>query len=191
MSLLYFDCFSGISGDMALGALIDCGVPIEALREGLSSLSVTGWEITTKAVLQSGIHAMDVTISLDGVTDAEELQSTAPASEHHHHHEHHHEHEHEHHHHHHDPDHQHEHDHDHDHHEHTHHHSHGRSMAEIRALIEASDLSERVKRSSLEIFGRIATAEAHLHHSTPEEIHFHEIGGADSLIDICGVAWCL
>jgi uncharacterized protein (TIGR00299 family) protein len=182
MSILYFDCFSGISGDMALGALIDCGVPVEALREGLSSLAVTGWEIAAQPVLQSGIHAMDVTISLHGVTDVEELQSTHSADNHH---------EHEHHHNHHDHDHQHEHDHDHDHHDHTHHHSHGRSMAEIRTVIEASGLSERVKRSSLEIFGRIAAAEAHLHHSTLEEIHFHEIGGVDSLIDICGVAWCL
>ena len=64
-------------------------------------------------------------------------------------------------------------------------------MAEIRAIIEASDLGERIKQCSLEIFGRIAAAEAHLHHSTPAEIHFHEIGGVDSLIDICGVAWCL
>ncbi|HVF09485.1 MAG TPA: nickel pincer cofactor biosynthesis protein LarC [Abditibacteriaceae bacterium] len=166
MSILYFDCFSGISGDMALGALIDCGVPVPALREGLSSLAVPGWEIAAQPVLQSGIHAMDVTISLHGVTDADELQSAPSASDHHHDHE--------------------------DYHEHTHHHhAHGRSMAEIRAIIEASALSTRVKALSLEIFGRIAAAEAHLHHSTPAEIHFHEIGGVDSLIDICGVAWCL
>lgn len=64
-------------------------------------------------------------------------------------------------------------------------------MAEIRAIIEASSLSERVKRQSLEIFTSIAVVEAELHHSTPEEIHFHEIGGVDSLIDICGAVWCL
>jgi len=192
MSILYFDCFSGISGDMALGALIDCGVPIEALREGLSSLPVTGWEIAAQAVLQSGIHALDVTISLHGVTDAEELQNTASDSEHHHDHAHEHHHEHDHsHEHHHGHEHAHNHEHDDEPHHHDHHHVHGRSMAKIRVIIEVSQLSARVKQTSLEIFGRIAAAEAHLHHSTPEEIHFHEIGGVDSLIDICGVAWCL
>ena len=64
-------------------------------------------------------------------------------------------------------------------------------MREIREIIEASALSPRVKRDALLIFGKIAEAEAFLHHSTPDEIHFHEIGGVDSLLDICGVAWCL
>ena len=64
-------------------------------------------------------------------------------------------------------------------------------MSEIRTIIEASELSPKVKATSLKIFGRIAEVEAELHHSTPEEIHFHEIGGVDSLLDICGAAWCL
>ncbi len=183
MSLLYFDCFSGISGDMALGALLDCGVPVEALREGLSSLPVEGWHIEAQPTLISGIHALDVTISLHGVTDAQEL---AHAHSHEHHHHEHHEHEH------------------HDHNEHHHHptppphhpttpppHHHGRSMAEVRDIIAASALSDKVKATSLAIFERIARAEAEIHHSTVDEIHFHEIGGVDSLIDICGVAWCL
>ncbi len=89
--ILYFDCFSGVSGDMALGALLDCGVPVDALREGLSSLPVEGWHIETKPTLISGIHALDVTISEHGVTDADEL-----AHAHHHHHEHEHPHEHDH-----------------------------------------------------------------------------------------------
>ncbi len=64
-------------------------------------------------------------------------------------------------------------------------------MAEIREIIERSALSDRVKATSLAIFERIAQAEAEIHHKTVDEVHFHEIGGVDSLIDICGVAWCL
>lgn len=181
MKIAYFDCFSGIAGDMALAALLDCGVPLSDLKAALASLPVEEWDISSQAVLRSGIHAQSVSISRNGQTDAEEL---AHAREHHHHaqdasHDHSH---HDHHHHAHD-----------EHHEHAHHHEHhhGRSMAEIRAIIEASALNERVKSNALAIFGSIARAEAYLHHSTPEEVHFHEIGGLDSLLDIVGVAWSL
>jgi len=64
-------------------------------------------------------------------------------------------------------------------------------MREIRQLIEQSTLSPRVRAMSLDIFGRIAAVEAKMHHSTPDEVHFHEIGGLDSILDIVGVAWCL
>lgn len=184
MKIAYFDCFSGIAGDMALAALLDAGAPLDELRAALKSLSVEGWNIESEAVLRSGIHAQSVSISLDGQTDDEELEAVRQHQrkhDHHHEHEHHHAHD----------EHEHEHHHEHEHsHEHPHHH-HGRSMREIRELIELSGLSERVKRDSLAIFGKIAVAEAFLHHSTPDEVHFHEIGGLDSLLDIVGVAWCL
>ncbi len=151
MKIAYFDCFSGIAGDMALAALLDAGAPLEELRAALASLPVEDWSIESAAVLRSGIHAQSVSIALHGQTDAQELEA---ADGHHHHH-------------------------------------HGRSMREIRDIIKASDLSARVKRDALAIFGKIATAEALLHHSTPDEVHFHEIGGLDSLLDIVGVAWCL
>jgi hypothetical protein len=64
-------------------------------------------------------------------------------------------------------------------------------MREIRELINASALSSRVQGTALKIFDVIAEAEAKMHHTTPDDVHFHEIGGVDSLIDICGVAWCL
>lgn len=64
-------------------------------------------------------------------------------------------------------------------------------MAEIRGVINASALSDKVKATSLAIFEKIAAAEAEMHHTTVEDVHFHEIGGVDSLLDICGVAWCL
>lgn len=212
MKIAYFDCFSGIAGDMALAALLDCGVPLDEMKAALASLPVHGWDVSATPVLQSGIHALSVRIELDGVSDDEEFAAAQAKADHghdhhHHGHDHHHYHDHDHDeevaepspaeahhhdhdHHHHDHDHHHGHDHDHDH-EHSHHHHHGRSMAEIREVILASGLSERVKRDSLAIFGKIAAAEAYLHHSTPEDVHFHEIGGVDSLIDIVGVAWCL
>jgi len=202
MKIAYFDCFAGIAGDMTLGALLDCGVPLDALRAGLSSLPVEGWNIETQAVLKSGIHGLSVRISLDGKSDEEELAAGGRAATgwrreagepHHSHHEHSHTHEHSH---------SHHHEHEHSHHDHAHDssasrllppasHIHGRSMSEIRVIIESSELSPRVKETSLKIFGRIAQVEAELHHSTPDEIHFHEIGGVDSLLDICGAAWCL
>jgi pyridinium-3,5-bisthiocarboxylic acid mononucleotide nickel chelatase len=200
--ILYFDCFSGLSGDMALGALLDCGVPLDALRDGLSSLPVEGWHLDAEPTLISGIHAMNVRITLHGVSDEDELAAAGRAQAAGHSHEHHHVHSHGHHHEHHHSHEHHSHDHDHSHshvHSHSHDHSpltthhahHGRSMAEIRAIIEGSALSERVKATSLAIFEKIALAEAEMHHTTMDEVHFHEIGGVDSLIDICGVAWCL
>jgi len=203
MKTAYFDCFAGIAGDMALGALLDCGIPLEALREALFSLPVEGWELETRPVLKSGIHGLQVRVALHGQSDVEEQQrvdesrhdhrhdETADATDHvstsathshhpHHHHKHHYSHPHGH------GEHEH---HDHQHHDHDHHH--GASMADIRDLIEKSTFSERVRRTSLAIFEKIAVAEAHQHHTTPDQVHFHEIGGVDSLLDICGVAWCL
>lgn len=167
MKIAYFDCFAGISGDMALGALLDCGVPLDKLRKGLSSLPVDDWEISAQPILKNGIHAQQVRITQRGQSDAEELAASTRKSH---------------------QDHE---DHDASTRGHSHAHHHGRSMREIRAIIEGSELSARVKNDSLKIFNLIAQAEAKIHHSTPGDVHFHEIGGLDSLLDICGVAWCL
>lgn len=179
MKIAFFDCFAGIAGDMTLAALLDCGVPLDELKNGLSSLPVSGWDIESEDILRGGIHAKNVRVTLDGISDDEEAT-------HQNHHAHDHEHSHEH-----KLSHEHHHDHSSPVTRHTSLPSHGRSMREIRDIINASDLSERVRQTSLQIFERIAVAEAYLHHSTPDEIHFHEIGGVDSLIDICGAAWCL
>jgi uncharacterized protein (TIGR00299 family) protein len=198
MKIAYFDCFSGVAGDMALGALLDAGVPLEELRTGLSSLPVEGWNIETTPMLKSGIHGLKVRITQHGVSDAEELAQHTNGHQHvhdesqngHAHHDHEHSHDHHHHEHKHshdNEDHHHEHSHEHHHHEHVH----GRTMAEIRDIIEASELPPRVKQASLAVFWRIAEIEAKMHHSTPEAIHFHEIGGLDSMLDIIGVCWCL
>ena len=182
MKIAYFDCFSGIAGDMALAALLDCGAPLDQLKAELASLPVENWDIRADNVLRSGIHGVKVTITEKGISDEEEL-----AHAHHHAHGHHHDHEHSHEHSHGEHEHSHEHSHNHG---HAHHH-HGRSMSEIRAIIEGSELNAKVKENALKIFGEIARAEAKMHHSTPDEVHFHEIGGLDSLLDIVGVAWCL
>jgi len=177
MKIAYFDCFAGIAGDMVLGAFLDCGVPLDELKKGLSSLPIADWDITATPVLKSGIHSLKVRVSHGGHSDDEELGARKAASFTHNH-----------------AHHSHNHAREHTHFQNeTHHHVHyhGRSMAEIRALIEASDLSSRVQQTALDIFGRIATVEAELHHSTAEDVHFHEIGGLDSLLDICGTAWCL
>lgn len=181
--IAYFDCFSGIAGDMLLGALLDCGVPLDKLRQGLKSLPVEGWQLETTPVLKSGIHALKVQITLHGQSDADELAHIEAHRQGHHHDHHGHDHSH-------GPDHEH-HDHEHHDHHHEHGHEHGRSMAEIRDLIAQSTLSARVKQMSLDVFWRIAEVEAKMHHSTPDEIHFHEIGGLDSLLDIIGACWCL
>lgn len=165
--IAYFDCFSGIAGDMLLGALLDCGVPRDKLRDELKSLPVEGWQLEATPVLKSGIHALKVHITLHGQSDADELahiEAHRQGHDHEHHHEPHHGH-------------------------HTH--EHGRSMAEIREVIAQSTLNARVKQMSLDVFWRIAEVEAKMHHTTPNEIHFHEIGGVDSLLDIIGACWCL
>ena len=73
MTIAYFDCFAGIAGDMALAALLDCGVPLDELKKGLSSLPVSGWNIEAEAVLRGGIHAMNARVTLDGISDDEEF----------------------------------------------------------------------------------------------------------------------
>ena len=167
MKIAYFDCFSGIAGDMALAALLDCGAPLDRLKADLASLDVENWDIHAHDVMRSGIHGVKVSITESGISDADEL---AHAHKHSHEHDHHHSHGDE---------------------QHHHAHHHGRSMSEIREIIERSLLNSNVKAKALAIFGEVARAEAKIHHSTPDDVHFHEIGGLDSLLDIVGVAWCL
>lgn len=171
MKILYFDCFSGVSGDMMLGALLDLGIDKELFKKELSKLNLDGYRITIEKKLQMGISGTDVTVLLD-----EEC-----------------EHEHEHH---------HKHDHDHDHHEHNHHdHSHEsedlhhhhteRNVEDIYAIIDASQLKASVKDFSKKVFLEIAEAEARVHGKKVNEVHFHEVGAVDSIVDIVGTAICL
>ena len=131
--IAYFDCFSGISGDMTLGALIDLGVPVEFLKEGLTGIPLTGFDLSVSQLSRNGIMAKSVQ-----VTTKNDKTS--------------------------------------------------RNYAEIESLIKQSPLSEGVREKSIEIFSRIANAEATIHGCPKDEVHFHEIGGIDAIVDIVGTA---
>ncbi|UJX39479.1 nickel pincer cofactor biosynthesis protein LarC [Desulfovibrio sp. JY] len=170
MRILYYDCQAGISGDMNLAAMIDLGVDPDFLRAELSKLGLdTEFSLRVTRDARNGITGTRVDVVLAG---------QQPADHDHPHGHHAHDHDHEHGHHHHD-------------HGHEHHHDHGqRNLAAIEAIIEASGLDEDVRRTSLAIFGRIAAAEAKVHGKPVEEVHFHEIGAVDSIVDIVGAAIC-
>lgn len=187
--VLYFDCFSGISGDMTLAALIDLGIDKDAFLAEMNKLNVEGFEIKFSRTEKSGIGAQDVDVIL---TNGEYLDE-----EHHHHdheHEHHHDHEHEHsHEHHHDHEHvhdEHSHEHTHEHaHSHEHHHAHvHRNIDDVNAIIDNSTISETAKDLAKRIFMRVAKAEAKVHSKPLNEVHFHEVGALDSIVDIIGTA---
>ena len=170
MKFLYYDCFSGICGDMNLGAMIDLGVDPDHLRRELAKLDVRGYEIEVRRDSRRGVQGTKVDVLLDP-----------------------HEHQKDHHHHDHgpagDPDHSH-HDHSPAHAVHDHRHAERRGFAEIRGLIQQSDLSAAVKELSLRIFTRIAEAEGKIHGMPLESVHFHEVGAVDSIVDIVGAAVC-
>ncbi|MDR2479178.1 MAG: LarC family nickel insertion protein, partial [Treponema sp.] len=174
---LHFDCSSGISGDMTLGALVELGSRLEPgfdseyLRKELRKLPVDGWSLDFCRDERCGITGTRALVKIDG---------EEPVHDHHHdghgHHHHDHEHDHEHH----------DHHAHHDHHEHTH-----RRWKDIRAMIQDSTLGEGVKARALDIFRRIAEAEGAVHGLPPDEVAFHEVGALDSIIDIAGAAICL
>ncbi len=174
MKALYFDCFSGVSGDMTLGALLDLGlVSEEELCAQLETLHVAGWSLSTQRVSKHGIGALHAKVHLE------------EDHEHDHDHDHSHDHSHDH-----DHDHEHAHSHDHDHdHDHPHEHSHEhRTFTDIVGIIEGSGITEGAKRLAKGIFRRVAEAEGKVHGKPPEEVGFHEVGAVDSIVDIVGTA---
>ena len=183
MRVLYLDLFSGISGDMTMGALLDAGATESALREGLSSLGIDDeFELVVQKKNKAGIAGTDVDVVIKELSpDLLHEKQHALGLEHHHGHEHDHGEEHHHH------DHEHPHDH---HHGAGHHHHHGnglrRNIVHIVDLIQRSGLSEAVKADSIAVFRRLAQAEAAVHGTSPEEVHFHEVGAVDAIVDIVG-----
>lgn len=184
MKILYYECFSGISGDMNLGAMLDLGVSRETLTEGLARLNLEGWKINIVRDQRHGISGTKVTVITEGDGNPEESHAG---------HDHNHDHNHDH-------DHKHRHDHDHDHdsshsHNHSHDHNHDqhsnrRNLSDIVLIINSSSLGQDVKDLALKIFGVIADAEAAVHNVSVNEIHFHEVGAVDSIVDIVGAAIC-
>lgn len=195
MKTLYFDCFSGISGDMVIGALLDSGADPHHLVEELKKLHFQDeYELNWKKVIKNGITSTKFNVILKSDTHGHN-HDHSHGHVHDHHHEHTHEHEHGHthdhvhsHHHEHTHDHSHHHEHTHDH-DHHHHHDHShRAYKDIVKMIENSELAPEVKEMSLKIFRKIGEAEGLIHGLPLEKVHFHEVGAVDSIIDIVGVA---
>jgi uncharacterized protein (TIGR00299 family) protein len=204
MKILYYDCFAGLSGDMNLAAMVDLGVDPDYLRGELDKLGLGDeFELVVSREARNGIHGTRVDVRLTGAMHGAghgHGEHRRPHGHDHHGHGHdHHRHDHAH-----PHEHSHEHDHDHAHpHAHSHGHEHGhhagdagsghgpnRNFADIRGIIMASSLAEEVKETSLGIFRRVAEAEARVHGKPVDEVHFHEVGATDSIVDIVGAAIC-
>jgi uncharacterized protein (TIGR00299 family) protein len=169
MRIAYLECFSGISGDMFLGALVDAGVPLELFRKTVAALGVDA-RLEVSRVQRSGISA----VKLDVMTsEGKELPREEFWAKHEHEAEHRHHHEH---------DHQQRHSHEH-HHQHEHEHGH-RGLKEIREIIGKAGISETAKQTAVRIFEVLGAAEAKIHNTDIEEIHFHEVGAIDAIVDI-------
>jgi pyridinium-3,5-bisthiocarboxylic acid mononucleotide nickel chelatase len=199
MKTLYFDCFSGISGDMVVGALIDAGASPELMVEELMKLGITEeYQLSWKKVIKNGISSVKFDVVMTGQDTNDHLNHHHDHHDHEHHHEHQHSHDHHDHHHDHDHvnhlDHHHQHDYElhHDHHDHKHQHHHGyRNYREIVTMIEAAGFKDSVKQVAVNIFTKIGEAEGKIHGIPLENVHFHEVGAVDSIIDIVGTALLL
>ncbi len=148
MKALYFDCFSGISGDMTLGALLDLGLSQDDFISALKTLNVDGFDIKIERKIKNGISANYVRVVLE-----EEFNHHEHIEDHHHHKEHAY-----------------------------------RNYNDILNIIDNSKITDRAKDISKGIFELIAKAEAKVHGEKIEEVHFHEVGAMDSIIDIVGTA---
>lgn len=134
MNIAYFDCFSGASGDMILGALLDAGLGLDRLTEDLAKLHLSHYDIQAQPVTRKGLGGTRAVVTVDD----------------------------------------------------DHHRSHRRHLRDIEAILEGSDLPASVRRKGLEIFRRLAEAEARVHRTSIEAIHFHEVGAMDAIVDIVG-----
>ena len=171
MRIAYLECFSGISGDMFLGALVDAGVPLELLTNTVAALGVDA-RLEVSRIQRSGISAIKLDVIAAGEKELPREEFWGKQSHqagHSHQHEHSH------------ADHE-EHDHPHEH-EHSHHHEH-RGLKEIRGIIGRAGISETAKQKAIRIFEVLGTAEAKVHNTGIENIHFHEVGAVDAIVDI-------
>lgn len=195
MKNLYLECNAGISGDMLVAALLDLGADKEVLAKALKSIPAQGFTYNVSRVAKAGVDCCDFDVILDAEHENHDhdmafLHGNGDALVH----EHHHEHEHEHHH---DEDHCHEHEHCHHHeehmhtpHEHHHHHEH-RGLNEVISIINAVEMTDKARAIALKIFDIIAEAEAKAHALPKTEVHFHEVGAIDSIVDITAIAVCV
>ncbi|MDO4261467.1 MAG: nickel pincer cofactor biosynthesis protein LarC [Eubacteriales bacterium] len=179
MEKLYLECYSGISGDMTVAALLDLGADERVLREALESLPVKGFEIRISRVRKAGLDVCDFDVVLDRAHenhdhDMEYLHGAGRAEAH-------------------------THGTGHEHagaHAHGESHSHGtghehRGMKEIMEILDGAKLTDRARATAKRIFTILGEAEAKAHGTTLEQVHFHEVGAVDSIVDIVAAAVCL
>ena len=174
---LYLECYSGISGDMTVAALLDLGADREVLKESLKSLPVDGFRTEITRVKKSGLDACDFSVILEQDNhdhDMEYLHGSEKSYTGHHEHSH-------------EVNHEHHHGHTHSH-EHPHEH---RGMKEITEIIQKSEMTVRAKKMAMRVFGILAQAESKAHGVPVEEVHFHEVGAVDSIVDIAAIAICM
>jgi len=161
VKIAYFDAFAGIAGDMVLGAFVSAGADVKQLTNELAKLNLGNVELQVGKIVRSGITATKVNVVVSGEVEKVHDLVTDVHKQSHKH-------------------------------EKLHsHHEHGRTYLEIKFLIENSSLSDFVKSKSLAIFLKLAEAEAKIHDTTLDKIHFHEVGAVDSIVDIVGTAICL
>ncbi len=186
MRIAYLECFSGMSGDMFLGALVDSGVPPRTLEETVAALGI-GAQLEITRVVRSGISAIKVDVWVDGEKDLPREEYWEQKQHRHENHEHSHA--------------------EHEHHAHSHpssgeasrtkpalslpkgvsaphEHSHGRGLTEIRGIISAASISAAAKKTAIAIFEALGQAEAKIHNTSLESVHFHEVGAVDAMVDI-------
>lgn len=174
---LYLECYSGISGDMTVAALLDLGADREVLKESLKSLPVGGFRTEITRVKKSGLDACDFSVILEQDNhdhDMEYLHGSEKSYTGHHEHSH-------------EVNHEHHHGHTHSH-EHPHEH---RGMKEITEIIQKSEMTARAKKMAMRVFDILAQAESKAHGVPVEEVHFHEVGAVDSIVDIAAIAICM
>lgn len=172
MKTLYLDIFSGLSGDMFIGALIDLGVDPHKLARQLEKLKLDGYHLHISNQERQGIAGIkfDVHLAHDHEHQHDDCGCDHEPEEHGHAHDHSHASEHHH----------------HDHGDHEHSHDDSRNFSDIKKLITKSKLSPWVKQKSIAVFQRIADAEGKIHGKPASEVHFHEVGAVDSIVDIVG-----
>lgn len=174
---LYLECYSGISGDMTVAALLDLGADREVLKESLKSLPVGGFRTEITRVKKSGLDVCDFSVILEQDNhdhDMEYLHGSEKTYTGHHEHSH-------------EVNHEHHHGHTHSH-EHPHEH---RGMKEITEIIQKSEMTARAKKMAMRVFDILAQAESKAHGVPVEEVHFHEVGAVDSIVDIAAIAICM
>lgn len=162
---LYLECYSGISGDMTVAALLDLGADREVLKESLKSLPVGGFRTEITRVKKSGLDACDFSVILEQDNhdhDMEYLHGSEKSYTGHHEYTHSNEYPHEH-----------------------------RGMKEITEIIQKSEMTARAKKMAMRVFGILAQAESKAHGVPVEEVHFHEVGAVDSIVDIAAIAICM